>query len=430
MRTLYSALLLLLLNATNLFSQTGLKLEQCLALAKERSPKLRAASNILHAAELSHFELLTTRLPQIKFSVSSLYTPTYGHVGYDRAITDGGLISGRLIVEQSLYDGGIRALTSDRIQIEIEQHGMEYRMTERDVIYLIRLAYIEGLRAQNGMKLQRLSVAQLTGYLELVNRLMRGGNASYTDLSKTQLQLSSAQTALRRVDEEFEAAKYALAELVGISSDTAIYFAESLETLLPVHSDSAMMGNAKEVLKNLELALSEIELKKSLVDIELTHHETRPVVSLIGDAGLITSGDNLKLPQAERLPILGYSVGVNVDIPLFNWGATDLRVQQKQLASDNQRLQSELLLRSLNTEMKKLHLQLKNARERLHAARLDIKAAEENFLLTKSKYAGGVGLAIEVLSAQQLLTDTKLTELQSLADIQNIQARIDQLLTN
>ena len=53
--------------------------------------------------------------------------------------------------------------------------------------------------------------------------------------------------------------------------------------------------------------------------------------------------------------------------------------------------------------------------------------AEENFILTKSKYAAGAALALEVLAAQQMLTESHLAEIQTLADIRSLNARIERL---
>jgi len=68
-------------------------------------------------------------------------------------------------------------------------------------------------------------------------------------------------------------------------------------------------------------------------------------------------------------------------------------------------------------------------RERLHIIQNNIKTRKIIFFLTKSKYAGGGTLSLEVLSAQQLLTDTKLSELQTLAGIQLLVAKMEQLTT-
>jgi outer membrane protein TolC len=116
-----------------------------------------------------------------------------------------------------------------------------------------------------------------------------------------------------------------------------------------------------------------------------------------------------------------------VDIPLVNWGATDLRVQQQQLTVNNLRLESERLQRSVTSQARQTRLQILRLRDRLGSVRQSLKQAEENFVLTKSKFVGGGTLSLEVLSAQQLLTETWLLELQTLADIQLLTAKLEQL---
>jgi outer membrane protein TolC len=127
--------------------------------------------------------------------------------------------------------------------------------------------------------------------------------------------------------------------------------------------------------------------------------------------------------------MFGYSLGVLFEIPLVNWGATDLRVQQKQLDAENLRLQSDLLQRSLTSESKKTWLRFIKQCERLRAIQNNLKSAKDNYSLTKSKYAGGGSISLEVLSVQQLLTETKLSELQTLVDIQLLAAKMEQLST-
>jgi outer membrane protein TolC len=177
------------------------------------------------------------------------------------------------------------------------------------------------------------------------------------------------------------------------------------------------------------MSATSLAIKRSLLEVDLAQHENYPTIIFVGDAGLLTSGDNLRLPRDERANMFGFSLGLALEIPLVNWGATDLRAQQKQLDADNLRLQSDLLQRSLTTETRKTQVQISKQRERLRSLQNNLKSAEDNFLLTKSKYAGGGTLSLEVLSAQQLLTETKLSELQTMADIQILAAKMEQLTT-
>jgi outer membrane protein len=409
--------------------QAVFTLDRCLMLARTQNPRIRSADNAVRTAELSHAELLTTKLPQIKLGASSLYAPSSGNFAYDPALSDGGHFAGQVIVQQSLYDGGIRGLKSDQISLDIDRLAKEKRIAERDIVFSVTQAFVETLRAEQEIVLQEESVRQLGEYMDIVRRLSKVGSAAYTDVLKTELQLSNAQLAYQHAAEECAVAKYSLAELIGTSLDTTFSIVGSLEDTTHTLVDSSMLPAHPDSLTSLELSAASLAFKRSLLEVELTQHENYPTVLFVGDAGLLTSGDNLRLPHDERANIIGYSLGIELEIPLVNWGATDLRGQQKQLDADNQRLQSEMLQRSLTTEVRKTYVQISRQRERLRSLRNNLQMAEDNFLLTKSKYAGGGALSLEVLSAQQVLTDTKLSELQTMADIQLLTAKMERLTT-
>jgi outer membrane protein len=409
--------------------QAAFTLDRCLKLARTQSPSMQSAQNAIQTAELSHAELSTTKLPQIKLGASSIYAPSSGNIGYDPALSNGGQVSGQIIVQQSLYDGGIRGLKSDQLSFDIDRLSKEKQIVERDLVLSVKQAFIETLHAEQETALQAESVRQLTEYLDIVRRLSKVGSAAYTDVLKTELQLSNAQLSYQKAVEEFAVAKYSLAELIGIPLDTTFSISGSLNDTTYTENDSSFNDVNSNLLLNPEISATSLAIKHSLLDIELTQHENYPTVLLVGDAGLLTSGDNLRLPRDERANMLGFSLGITLEFPLVNWGATDLRVQQKQLDADNLRLQSELLQRSIKTESMKVRFQIKKQRDRLRSIQNNLRSAEDNFLLTKSKYAGGGTLSLEVLSAQQLLTDIKLSELQALADIQLLAAKIEQLNT-
>jgi len=409
--------------------QTGWTLEQCITVAREHSLALRSAHNLAQTSALSQQELATSKYPQVKLGALAIYAPAVNRLGYDPAISNGGEYAAQLFVQQSVYDGGVRALRADQMQVDVEQRRTDIRRSERDIVFAVRQAYVEVLREQRERELEQESVDQLEEYLQLVTRLAKGGTASSTDVLKTEVQIANARLDLQRTDELVETSTIALTEAMGLPPDTAFVLAGALRTL----SGSAMEPVAASRLErpdsSLELLRAGMEVDKSLIDVEVTRHELMPTVSLIADAGLVSSGENLRLPQDEREPMLGFSVGVTVELPLLNWGATNLRVQQKQIASENLRLEHEQLLRTVRAQARTLRLQLANALKGLHASQQIIVQADDNFLLTKSKYASGSALSLEVLAAQQLLTESKRRETQALVDVQTIRARIDQLLT-
>jgi outer membrane protein TolC len=403
------------------FAQDVLTQDRCLTLARENNPRTRLAANAVRAAELSLSELRKTALPQISAAGTATYAPVPPKSGYDPAITDGGQLAGQIVVRQSIYDAGIRGLKSDQMRLEMERAAREQDLVGQELTFAVKQTYTEAVRAQEELALRLQSHGQLAAYGELVRRLYNGGSANYADVLKAEMHTAMAWLAVEKARESLTTARFSLSELIGILVDsTARFSSPGIEISTPATDTSTPT-------RSLELDIARVELEKRALEIQLASHESLPALSLVADAGYLSSGDNLRLPRTERLNTWGYSVGLGLEIPILNWGATRLRVQQKELAVDDLRLQMELLQRSLSTEVRKILLQLSLARARLRTLRETIRKSEENFLLTKSRYAGGGTLASEVFAAQQLMTDTKMDELQTSTDICLLAARLERL---
>jgi outer membrane protein TolC len=300
----------------------------------------------------------------------------------------------------------------------------ERELGERDLKLSVEQFFIGGLQSQRAIELQQESARQLKEYLDLVERLSKGGAASYTDVLKTQMQLQSAERSIQKAHESLASAKYVLAELMGGSIDTSFALAGSLGALLP---NRRADGTALDIEQNLDIALAALNVNKSTFETELARSERLPVISAVADAGVLTSFDNLRLSTPERSGVYGYMVGITLEVPLFTWGATDLRIQQRELATQALTLQLEGVKRSVATEYQKTVFQMSKSDERLRSIRTSLKAAEQNFALTKAKYAAGGVLSLEVLSAQQLLTDLKLEELETIAEAELLSAKLEQI---
>jgi outer membrane protein len=406
-----------------------LTLDQCIALARENSLDLRIAENALSSANLSRRALGAARLPQIKLGGNASASPTFDRFGYDPVITDYGQIAGQIIAEQTLYDGGAYRLKTKQAQLDIESLTLARRIAERDLVYTVKQIFIEILRAKEEIGLRRQSLSRLADYLNLVKNLYGGAQASYTDVLKTEIQLSSANAALLSTTEALALGKYELSEMIGAEPDTAFDVRGALDSLIAARTNAIPPGTdtaAAGLVKSLESKSNDLAVARSDIDIAITHREKYPTVSLLADAGLLTSLENPDLE--ERMNHVGYSAGIILELPLVDWGQRSLREREQRLAAQDARYRARAYERSLAREVRSLTLQIETLERGLSDLRTRAKRAEENFVLTKSKYVGGAAPATEVLEAQQLITDTRLEELQARADILKLTARIEQIL--
>jgi outer membrane protein len=405
------------------FPQQQLTLEECLQLGRTNSPALRAGEDAIRAAQLAQSAFSTTRLPFISLGLNASYAPIPPSFGYDPVISNGGQLAGQVIVRQFLFDGGARNVRGEQLRVEGERATHEHARAEQDLIFEVKTLYFTALRAQRELELRQESVEQLNAYLGLVQRIHAAGNASYTDVLKTEVQLSTARLDLQRSTESVHTARNSLVVLIGCEDDSSLQVAGSLDTL----PEPAIPAVVDTPLSNSELGIAGLDVQRTALEVELTRRERFPEVSLVADAGYLSSFENLQLPASARVAGLGYAFGVGIELPIFNWGGTEKRIEQRERDLDVQRQQYEVVRRSVVAGIRNTRLSLTGARERLPILRANIAKAEDNFLLTKSTFAGGGALSLEVLSAQQLLTETRLAEITALTEIQLLTATLHHL---
>ena len=227
---IFIALALVWLSASGAISDS-LELNDCLKLAEIRNPRYKISSHAVDAANLSLKELEVQRYPQIKYKGSLEYAPISHHFGYDPSLTNGGLLGSQIVVEQTIYDGGQRRLKLKQLELDLARTGHEKRVSNNELRYDIEVAFTELLRAQAVADLKRRSHIQLQGYLKLVQRMQGGGQAGYTDVLKTKIQMSEANSEWNEAEVEMVVDNYTLADLIGLSKVDSLKIKGSLEDL-------------------------------------------------------------------------------------------------------------------------------------------------------------------------------------------------------
>jgi outer membrane protein TolC len=420
--------LLLLLAPAGVLAQDSLSLDHFLAAAKKRSPALRMAANALRSAEAARNELRTGGLPRISGVAGATYAPLPPVFGYDAALSNGGQVGAQIVLRQSLYDGGARSLRDDQSALDLRRLTLESTLAEQDLEFTVRGTFIEALRADAVAALLHEGLERLEGYADLVRRMNKSGLVTYTDVLKVDMQASSAHAAIAGAEQDAAAARVALGEAVGEILPAGAVLAGSLDRMVAATPE----GGGEDSLPQppLDMKVADVLVAHGDVERKLIARENLPVVEITADAGYLRSLENFRLPADERIRGFGYSVGIGVEIPILQWGAIGLRGEQKELAADDLRQKREMLRRSLAAEFRRTAGGLSTARTQLKILRAGSARAEENFLLTKSMYAGGGAPAMEVLAAHQALSDSRLAEIQARATILLLSARRDRLITH
>jgi outer membrane protein len=397
------------------YAQRVLTIEECLARTFQNYPAARISDLNIRASEAALDEQRRSLLPPLRLNLSAIYAPHSARYGYDADVTDGGQVAAQVGVTQTIYDGGARGAKSEQLSLDIDRSRLEKRRTMRDLRWTVFCLYTDAVEQFQLNKVQRRRCEDIAGYSVLATHLTRGGGGGGSDLLKIRIALENARNALAKTELQIMSAKLALAAMMGTPLDTAF----EVESGDPANSlrvaDSLL--SAADTTSPMEIAAAELAVRHAVLELDVARAAELPTVSLSADAGYLSSFDKYRLPPAERLTPVGASFGILIEHPLFGWGAPGQRVLQREIDVESARLTLEQEKQAATSGAMRARGELVASRGQLAAFKRIINDAEDHYALVRAAYMGGTATALEVLSAEDALSDAREGVIHATADI-------------
>ena len=362
--------------------------------------------------------------PSIGYKGEVYYAPNTPHFGYDPAMSNGGDVAAQLTAEKLIYDGGRANIASQQNALDLAHLNKEIEIERADVIRAVTEAYVDVVRTSQEVVLDSATLEESIRTLDLVARLEAGGASSMSDLLASRSDVNRSTLQLAQSVSAAIVARYSFAIAMGRPADSLANAVSSLDSILA--ASEAIAPVADSVL-SLDRALGKIDLDKANLDILAAHAEAKPTITLLGDAGVWSSMDNLFASAEDRQHFLGASINLNIVGPIFDAGVNDLLVEQKTAEAANVRVQNAIAARTVQTELARVRLNLRQLRSNLTLAREAIRLASESYDRTLEVFAGGRASFNDVLTARKQYIDSRRTVLQILSDISASQAELTRL---
>jgi outer membrane protein TolC len=107
------------------------------------------------------------------------------------------------------------------------------------------------------------------------------------------------------------------------------------------------------------------------------------------------AGDN-----GVKVNNLGYSASVTLDIPVWDWLATEHKVRQSEIRRDAAKVVLTSTQRRLIAQLDEAYAEAQAARAQLSSLDTSVATAAESLRLAKLRYTGGEATVLEVVDAQ------------------------------
>jgi outer membrane protein TolC len=108
-----------------------------------------------------------------------------------------------------------------------------------------------------------------------------------------------------------------------------------------------------------------------------------------------------------RIHNLGYSASATLNIPIWNWGATQSKVRQSELRHEQAQVELSAAQRKLIADLKSLYAEADAAKVQLDVLQQSADLAAESVRLTKLRYQAGEATALEVVDSQNSLVTAR-----------------------
>ena len=299
---------------------------------------------------------------------------------------------GVFIVSQPLYTGGALnaqhkiAKANEQLDQLNEELTLDQIHYQSDAVYWNASASKAMLQATD--KYQSIIKQQY----DIIQDRFDNGKISRIDLLMISTRLKEAELQYIKARQNYTLALQKLNILMGEEPNAPV---DSLYSI-GIPSEPVQVLSLGDVLQQrADYASTEVNIMKSQAQRKAALSQFNPQLNMYFSGGWATGTPNLGYDVSFN-PILG----INLNIPIFRWGARFKTNRQQKAYISMQRLQQIYVEDNISEELSGSLTKLKETEEQVKTANENMKLANENLEIVSFSYNEGKSNMVDVLSAQ------------------------------
>ncbi|MEY3868340.1 MAG: hypothetical protein RLZZ338_2231 [Cyanobacteriota bacterium] len=307
---------------------------------------------------------------------------------------------------QLSYDVDLFGRTASTVRATEQQVRVRELELERLVEELrlnVTTSYYDVQSADGQVAISEAAVRNAQKSLQDAEALERAGVGTRFAVLQSQVNLSNEQQRLNEARRDQRTARRRLTEILNVNPSVELLAAD------PVEQAGAWKLSLDE---SIVLALkNRAELEQQLVQRDLSKEQRRtaltsqlPRLNLsasYGVLGLIPGDGN---PYATRGWADGYSLSARLTWNLFDGGATQARVKQRELDIALAESRFSQLRNQIRREVEQSYFTLESSFDSIGTAEKGVEQAKESLRLARLRFQAGVGTQTDVINSETDLT--------------------------
>ena len=233
-------------------------------------------------------------------------------------------------------------------------------------------------------------------FMKLTQDLEHGGEVAHSDVIKAELQATDRRRALQEAQLGLLNARLTLAVLLFPDFNDNFEVADDLHAPATLPTLGEVQQQAAHDNPDVRAALEAARA----AGFDVTGARAGYLPSLALDYWYGIDAPQFAVNGPLGVSNLGTSAAATLNIPIWNWGATQSRIKQAELRRAQAQRELSLARRNLLAEIKSLYSEAETAMNELGGLERSAQLAEESLRLTTLRYKGGEATVLEVVDAQ------------------------------
>lgn len=335
---------------------------------------------------------------------------------YDKSI--GNSHSNSITASLPLFTGG-------ELQGQIGQAKANYRsmLSAEEQAYnemkeTATTGYFNMLNAGNMKALRQESVDRLQAHLDNVIAQYNVGIVARADVLRSEVELANAKQDYITASNEYDVAEATLNNIIGTPLNTTLKLKDSLQ-YVPYDNDMAYcLAYSEQHRPELKQAEYGVDAAEAALVVARSGHMPKIYANASDNWG--GNGSNWPGDDDEN-----WSVGVTASINVFDSGVTWSKIHAAQEALVQAKESQRQIKDNVELEVRTDYLSMREAEKRITTAQVAVASAEEDYHIAVVRYQAGVGTNIDVMDAQEALTQAKTNYYQALYNYNTSKAALN-----
>ncbi len=373
-----------------------LSLQDALARARKNNVQFQAALTDLAIAKQDRYQAAEALLPSVTYNNEALYTKSNGPGNGVRYIANNAVHE--YVSQGNLHESlGLADVANSRRAAALAAAAKaRTEIAARGLVVTVVQDYYAVAAAQQKLLSAQKAADEGDRFLKLAQDLEHGGEVAHSDVIKAELQAQERRRALQEAQLGLLNARLDMAILIFPNFNENYEVSDDLHASVQLPTLGEVQQQASRDNPDVRAALESVRA----AGFDVTGARAGYLPSLSMDYWYGIDAAQFAVNGPTGVSNLGSSVAGSINIPIWNWGATQSRIKQAELRRAQAQRELSLAQRRLLAEIKSLYAEAETAMNELGGLSRSAELAEESLRLTTLRYKGGEATVLEVVDAQ------------------------------